>query len=620
MRTLRHPFLPCAAFLGLAGMASAQWTSNPALNTPIGVAANDQAVPKLGVTSDGRTWYGWFDGRSGAYTVYVQLLDAAGVPQFPANGLLVSSQPQSTSLVDWDLDVAANGDVVLVFTDARAGTDLDVYAYRISPSGNFVWGAHGVTLSTNGEFEPSPRCAVLDDGSTAFVWGRMPSSGTGSIRVQILDAAGTPRFPMDGFGISGLTNERPGFADVVPAPGGAYIVSFLRNTASFTSPRHIKAQKFNSAGTAQWNSGTPISVFDASAVPIAYWPVVRADGQGGAVFAWHYAPGNVFQSFVQKITSAGAEVFPHNGVAVSLEAGVMKLEPAIDVVQPSGDVVVCFNRRNTAQSQWGVGAQRISAAGVRSWTDNGVVLEPLDSKNESFQRIVALGDDAICAWFDNPNTPIPDARIMAQRVNASGVVQWAPTNVVVSSQAPTTAAKDDLEVVLTPSGSVCYAWDDNRSDPNGDIYAQRLNADGTLGAPPCPTPTVYCTAATNSTGASAHIGWSGSTSVAANSFTLTASSATPSTSGIFFYAPSSSAGTPFRNGFLCITGGIVRFGIVNTDASGAVSYSVNFGAPPTPTSQITAGSAWSFQFWYRDPSVAPGFSNTTDALRATFCP
>ena len=29
--------------------------------------------------------------------------------------------------------------------------------------------------------------------------------------------------------------------------------------------------KLDAAGVAQWNAGTPVIVFDASAVPIAYW-------------------------------------------------------------------------------------------------------------------------------------------------------------------------------------------------------------------------------------------------------------------------------------------------------------------------------------------------------------
>ena len=100
-------------------LASAQWSADPALNTPIAVTSGDQAVPKIAAVGDGRTWFGWFDDRNGAYEVYVQLLDAAGLPQFAPNGLLVSNQPQLSSLVDWDLECAANGDAVLVFTDAR---------------------------------------------------------------------------------------------------------------------------------------------------------------------------------------------------------------------------------------------------------------------------------------------------------------------------------------------------------------------------------------------------------------------------------------------------------------------------------------------------------------------
>jgi hypothetical protein len=621
LRTSSRSILLASWLLAPAAPAAfAQWSSNPALNTPVSVLPGDHAVPKLAVTGDGRTWLGWFDNRSGSYGVYVQLFDASGTPQFAADGLLVSSNPQSTSLVDWDLECAANGDAVLVFTDTRAGSDLDVYAYRITQSGTFAWGANGVTLSQNAEFEASPNCAVLDNGSSVFTWGRTPSSGTGSIRVQVLDAAGTPQFPMDGFGISGLTNERPGFADVVAAPGGSYIVSFLRNIASFSSPRHIKAQKFDSSGTALWNSGTPVVVFDASAVPIAYWPVIEPDGTGGAAFAWHYAPGNVFQCFVQKLSASGAELFPHNGVAVSLEPNLMKLEPALTVLQPSGDLALCFHRRNTSQSQWGVGAQRIDGTtGLRLWTDNGVELEPVDSKNESFQRIVPYADGVICSWFDNPNTPLPDARVLAQRLDGAGNLVWPTGGVVVSSQAPALASKDDLEVGIDSSGVMRATWDDNRSDPSGDIYAQSLNSDGTLGLPPCGA-SAYCIGAPNSSGPGASIGFSGSVSVAQNALTLQVSGAIASTSGIFFYGPNATVALPFRNGFLCVGGGILRLPVVPTSPTGAASYLLDLSTPPVPQAQITAGSAWSFQFWYRDSVAAPGFSNTSDALRVTFCP
>ncbi|HTF88111.1 MAG TPA: hypothetical protein VK843_06845, partial [Planctomycetota bacterium] len=81
-------------------LAFAQWSSNPAVNLAIADFPGDQAVPKMAAGGDGSTWLGWFDSRSGSYAVYVQRLDPQGVETFAHGGLLVSNQPQSTSLVN----------------------------------------------------------------------------------------------------------------------------------------------------------------------------------------------------------------------------------------------------------------------------------------------------------------------------------------------------------------------------------------------------------------------------------------------------------------------------------------------------------------------------------------
>src|SRR6185436_3238652 len=224
MKTLRTALILGCSTLLLSSSLRAQWSGNPAQNLAVGDANGDQAVAKIAATGDGKTWIGWFDQRSGSYAVYVQLLGADGSETFPHNGLLVSSNPQSSSLVDWDLKADSQGNCVLAFTDTRAGTDLDVYAYRISPSGTFLWGANGVTLSSNSDYEPSPKIAETSDGNFVVDWPRIPNSGTGSIRVQKLDANGVPQFAADGIPIQGGTNEHPAFCDVVAADAGGYVV------------------------------------------------------------------------------------------------------------------------------------------------------------------------------------------------------------------------------------------------------------------------------------------------------------------------------------------------------------------------------------------------------------
>jgi hypothetical protein len=36
--------------------------------------------------------------------------------------------------------------------------------------------------------------------------------------------------------------------------------------------------------------------------------------------------------------------------------------------------------------------------------------------------------------------------------------------------------------------------------------------------------------------------------------------------------------------------------------------------------QITAGSTWNFQFWFRDPVAGGASFNLSDGLGVTFCP
>lgn len=599
----------------LVAPAAAQWNSSPTLNTPVCVQPGDQAVPKAAATGDGGTWIGWFDHRGANYDVYVQLLDRDGNAAFAVDGLLVSSNAQSTSLVDWDLIADSSGGCVLAFTDTRAGGDLDVYAYRISPTGQFLWGANGVALSNNSDYEPNPSIAELSDGSFAFVWAQIPNSGTGSIRAQRLDVNGVPLYVGGDIALATgtATNEKPGFCKVVAAENGGYVVMWLRNIATFLSPRHIKAQKYDASGVAQWNGGAPTSVYDASAVPIAHQPILQSDGAGGAVFCWHNG-ATFFESYVQRVNASGVEQFAHNGIAVSLEANVGEFDPALAYLPASGDMIVVYDRRDAAQGARGIGVQRISAAGARLWGNDGVELEPIDSVTEGRQRIVPFGDGALVTYFQFPVFGGQGSNILARRIDGSGADVWNATVVAADGQ----VSRDKPLLVIDSVGTARAVWDDERAD-SGDIYAQDIHVDGALGPIATCTANNFCVSAVNSVGAGATIGWSGSTSLALNNFGLRASGCPSSINAIFFYGPTQIAPVPFHAGFLCTTGGFSRLPVLTTNGSGDLSYSVDLTTPPNVLGQINAGSTWHFQLWYRDPSGPNGSTNTSDALQATFC-
>jgi len=604
-----------AAAAALCATAAAQWTANTTQNTPVCVQPGDQTVNKAAATGDGRTWIGWFDHRGSNYDVYVQLLDRDGNALLAPDGLLVSSNPQDTSLVDWDLISDASGNCVLTFTDIRAGLDLDVYAYKISPTGQLLWGPNGIVLSNNADAEFDPTVAQLSDGAYVFVWSRVPS-GTGSLRAQILDQGGTPRFAGGDIALATGTasNEQPAFCDVVDSDGGSFIVAWVRSIASFSSPRHVRTQKYDGNAAALWNGGNPVIVYDAMSVPIAHQPTVLSDSAGGAAYAWHSAPVSLFDCYVQKVSAPGSEVFAHNGVQVSLEANRSKLDPALAYLPASGDLVVLFDRRDSAQNDRGVGVQRISASGARLWGPDGIELEAIDNVTEGFERIVPFGDGAVVSYLQFPVFGSQDSNLLVRRLDATGADVWSPARTTASDA----ASSKGRPVLLTDSIGTCrLVWQDQRNDL-GDIYAQDVHYDGTVGPITTCTATTYCSALPNSAGSGAHIGWSGSTSLALDNLTLTAEGCPPSVTALFFYGASATAGTPFGSGLLCSAGSTYRLAALQTSAAGQAAFKVDLLNPFNPAGLITPGSTWHFQLWYSDPAAGPTV-NTTDALKASFC-
>jgi hypothetical protein len=347
-------------------------------------------------------------------------------------------------------------------------------------------------------------------------------------------------------------------------------------------------------------------------VPIAYQPIVQSDGAGGAVLCWHRSSA-LFDCFVQKLDANGAEVFPHNGVQVSLEAGRHKLDPALAYLPTSGDMIVAFDRRDSGQGNRGVGVQRISAAGALMWGSDGIELEPIDAVTEGFERIVPFGDGALVTYFQYPG-PGLNSNIYARRIDGSGADVWASVSPLCTNLVP----KDKPRLVIDGSGIARMAWDDERAD-SGDVYAQNVNADGLTGPVTVSTASSYCITSPNSVGSGATIGWSGSTSLALNNFTLTAQGCPPNVNGLFFYGTTQIAPAPFFSGFKCVANPVFRNPLLTTDGSGAASSTLDLFNPYNPSGLITAGSSWNFQLWYRDPAGSGAPTNTTDALTATFC-
>lgn len=453
----------------------AQWSSNPAVNLTVCDTTGEQVLPKIAATSDGGCYIGWFDARSGGYAVYLQKLNALGVKQFPAGGLLISNNPQSSSLVDWDLAVDDSNCCVLAFTDTRAGSSINPYAYRISPSGQFLWGANGIALTDSvNVFQANPKVICTSDGNFIIPW-----QYNNKIGMQKINKAGTKvwgNVPIMVIGNPGIS-EKFNYPIGVKSDNGNFILYWIGYTGSFISPANYKlyTQKYSPAGSGLWGNPQD-TIFNLGGAQGTYQPTIYSDGNNGAVYVWQSYVTGPTVCYVQRKNSAGVIQFPVNGSAVTTTGATMlNFAPAASYMPSTGETYVFWQRKNSLQSVIGVYGQKFSATGTRLWADSGLVVKPLDGN--SFASLSTFTKDTSVMGYYMELGSIGLAK--AFKLNRSGALQWGGNILTPGAYA---GAKGRMSTAINQNGMSMLAFQDNRNDAGG-MYAQNINFDGTFGGP-----------------------------------------------------------------------------------------------------------------------------------------
>lgn len=460
---MRQPLL-LATLLATPSLATAQWSSSAATNTLAVARAGEQAQPKLVPTADGGFYLAWFDDDPAGsppfgYDVYLQRFDSAGVARWVADGVLVADLGLS-STTDYDLAIDANGHALVTFQDDRSGS-TQITVARIDPDGAVLW---SVPMTNTLDFVANPKVAGTSDGALVVAW----LQGS-TVHAQRLDANGVAQWTPEVVFTPATGSYAPGDLDAVES--GRVILSLVHQTGSFSSPRHLKAQKLETSGAPLWGA-SPLAVFDGGSLQFGNFPEFEPDGAGGAVFAW-YSSSPALECFAQRVDANGAELFAHNGVAVSTLPGRVRVDPSVSYDAATQSVHVAWMEANSAQSQWGVGAQKFDAAGTRQWGASGKTIVALGTPQAANVTTLGFGTELCVSWTSAPFFSSTTAH--ATLLDATGTTLVAPFD--VSSAA---AVKYDFVAATSTLGFGALAWRDERgADPH--IYLQNLLPSGALG-------------------------------------------------------------------------------------------------------------------------------------------
>jgi hypothetical protein len=455
------------------GQALAQWSSDPAVNTVVADGAGEQTQPKIVAAPDGSYYVSWTD-APGEYDIRLQKLDAAGNALWPHNGILVADRSFGF-VYDYGLAVDSAGNALLAYHCCENNTpDEHIVAQRVSPQGNLLWGANGITVSSAGEGGLVARIAGLSDGGVAVAW----ANATSQVRAQKLDANGAPLW-----GAAGVTIAPPSgshlLADLQASDNGNAIVSFQAQLSRFN--RQLWAQKFASADGAPLWGTDPLVVSDNTSgiMQLGYFPPFVDDGAGGAAFVWYVVSGlNGGMARAQHVNAAGAKRHGANGIDLTTDATQSHYNPTGFYDRATGDIYALWQdvRITATQRYYGMSAQRVDAAGTRLWGDVGKTLLPTDEPIATSQFTALPAPGGMLAGWVTDDLPNPMPMSVTRLDNAGNAVWTQPWSAVKNGTTLTSRASG-----IATAEQAVYVWSDSTSDGEGDIRVQNLRYDGSLG-------------------------------------------------------------------------------------------------------------------------------------------
>jgi len=247
---------------------------------------------------------------------------------------------------------------------------------------------------------------------------------------------------------------------------GGIVMAWDDNRNSATTQDDIYAQRLNKSGIRKWTLyGT--SICNSAGVQ-KNSSIVDADN-GSAIIVWEDNRNGNYDIYAQKIDSSGNILWATNGVAVCNKTTTQK-SPKIVGDNAGGAIIVWEDSLNF---YWDIYAQRISSNGTLLWSSGGVSICSA-SNTQANPRVDEDGlGGAIFTWQDKRNNT--DYDIYAQRINSSGVVQWATNGVVICNSINT---QSNPRIEPDGSNGALIGWMDKRNGLDNNIYIQRINSSG----------------------------------------------------------------------------------------------------------------------------------------------
>jgi hypothetical protein len=389
----------------------------------------------------------------------------AGSAQWMPDGAAICTAVEFQDLVRIVSDGSSGA--IVTWEDFRTGESGDIYAQRIDAGGFVRWTTDGVGLCLATKDQRNPAIVSDGDGGAIVAWHDFRDASF-DVYAQRVDASGAVQWTANGVALCTAAMEQTNVALVADGTGGAIAVWEDRRNG-FSNP-DVFAQRIDASGVVQWTAN---GVALCTAANVQCLPTIASDGAAGAIATWEDFRSGTTDIYSQRIDALGVVQWTANGVALCT-ASLPQYRPAI-VSDGAGGAIVAWEDNRTAMGLH-IFAQRIGPTGTVQWAADGAAVCTATGSQSSPKIISDGSNGAIITWEDNRGFQMhPD--IYAQRIHWTGSTLWAFNGRPLSAAAN---SQKNPVIVTDGAGGAVVAWHDDRSGTDDDIYAQRVDASGSV--------------------------------------------------------------------------------------------------------------------------------------------
>ena len=324
-------------------------------------ATGSQYAPEIVSDGAGGAVICW---RAGGYTAsraYAQRVDASGAVLWTADGVLLCS----TSTSQWDPDLASDGahGAIITWYDHRSNLNYDIYAQRIDAVGAILWGSGAVAVSTARADQIYPEIACDGAGGAIITWTDSRNPSYTDVYAQRIDPLGNLMWGADGVAVGSAAGYQSLPQIIADGAGGAVISWQDARVSGFD----IYAQRYDIGGTALWGGGVIVCSAADEQDNLALAP----DGAGGAVIAWRDGRNSNDDIYAQRVDGLGGTRWVANGAGVCVQGNSQdQVQVASD--GEGGAIFVWRDYRTSASSdiyataltEYGTGVENPGAPGA----------------------------------------------------------------------------------------------------------------------------------------------------------------------------------------------------------------------------------------------------------------